>query len=643
MKNISALFLLFLIPLISVGQERLLNQADKKYEEYSFKPAQDIYKHVLDKGYTSAEMLEKLGDTYYFNADYPEAAEIYGRLVREYPQEADPEFYFRYAQALKSVEDYQGAEAAMEEFYTRTGRDPNGKGVREPARNYMEEIRKNSGRYALEGFDQNSEHLEFAPSFYGSELLFSSDRDTGNLARYRHSWNSRDFMDIYRVGRDSSKAAGVSKLGEINSRWHESTTALSPDGQTLYFTRNNYKNGKIVTDAGGYVRLKIYRARLKDSLWSDVEELPINSDSYSIAHPAVSPDGKMLYFASDMPGTTGMSDIYRSVIREDGTFGTPENLGPKVNTTARETFPFVSTDSILYFASDGLPGLGGLDIFAAKLAQLPYQGRVLNVGESVNSPMDDFTYIIDGATRKGYFASNRDGGMGGDDIYAFTELEPLVFDCLQEVTGTVRDKITNEVLPGATVRVIDESNREVTSTITDAQGNYQLTLDCDQGNFVRASRQGYIPSEEFLAPSDGKPQVIDFYLEPESISAGYGDDLAKLLQLSTIYFDFDKYDVRPDAEVELQKVIAALEKYPSLKIKANSHTDSRGPDAYNLWLSQRRAESTVNYIISKGISPDRLLYEGFGETQLVNQCDDGVRCSAEEHELNRRSEFIIYE
>ena len=338
-----------------------------------------------------------------------------------------------------------------------------------------------------------------------------------------------------------------------------------------------------------------------------------------------------------------MSDIFKVSILENGGFGTPENLGSKINTLGRETFPFVSSDNILYFASDGLPGLGGLDVFAVKLEQLPFRGKVLNVGTTVNSPMDDFTYIVNDQTNEGFFASNREGGRGGDDIYAFTEMEPLRFECLQEITGTVRDKITNEVLAGATVRVINEDNQEVSSTLTDAEGNYQLTLDCDQGNFIRASRQGYIPSEEFLSPSDGKPQVVDFYLEPESISAGYGDDLAKLLQLSTIYFDFDKYDIRPDAEVELQKIITAMEKYPSLKIKANSHTDSRGPDAYNLWLSQKRAEATAKYIISKGISADRLRWEGYGETQLVNECDDGVRCAAADHEKNRRSEFIIFE
>ena len=257
--------------------------------------------------------------------------------------------------------------------------------------------------------------------------------------------------------------------------------------------------------------------------------------------------------------------------------------------------------------------------------------------------MDDFTFIFNEDSRKGYFASNRTEGLGSDDIYGFIEHTPLKLECIQEVSGTVRDKISNEVLVGATVKVIDENNEEVLTTITDSEGAYSLSLDCNKGNFVRALMQGYIPSEEYLGKSAGKTNIIDFYLERDRVTGGFGDDLAKLLQLSTIYFDFDKYIIRKDSEIEVQKVIAAMEKYPSLKIKVNSHTDSRGPDAYNLWLSQKRAESTVNYMISKGITQDRLKGEGFGKTKLVNKCANGVHCSAQEHEFNRRSEFIILE
>jgi len=643
-KTSLLLFVMLLGSGLLSAQQQQINRANRAYSEYSFRLAQDIYEKLVEGGVRDAEIYKRLGNTYYFNAEYTDAAKWYGELVNQFESEVGADYYFRYAQALRSTGNYELADQMMERFtgMSRAMADARAS-LYEAGRDYMAEIEANSGRYDTAAFGHNSRYSDFAPTFYKSGLLFSSDRDTGNLARYRHTWNQRDFLDLYEVNLDSASGVRPAKVAGVNTRYHESTSVVSPDGTTLYFTRTNLVNDKRATDEEGMVRLKIYRARLIDGTWGDIEELPFNDDSYSAAHPALSPDGRVLYFASDMAGTKGQSDLWRVQINEDGSFGSPENLGPKINTEARETFPFVTSENILYFSSDGHPGLGGLDVFATKLAYLPYGGKVLNVGRPINSEMDDFTYIISEETRKGYYASNRAGGLGDDDIYAFTETRPLPFDCIQTITGTVRDKITNEVLAGATVRVIDENNNEIGSSITDANGDYEITLDCNQGNFVRASREGYIPSEEYLSPSDGKPRIMDFYLEPENITAGYGDDLAKLLQLSTIYFDFDKWNIRPDAEIEIQKIIAAMEKYPSLKVKVNSHTDSRGPDAYNLWLSQKRADATVRYMVSKGIAPERLTGEGFGETRLINQCANGVRCSDADHELNRRSEFIIME
>ena len=598
---------------------------------------------MLDKGYVSADLLKRLGDSYYFNADYQEASNTYKKLVDGYATDLGPEYYFRYAQTLKSLGDYDGSDGIMEKFTQITSDDIRAIAFKGEG-NYLEDIRKNSGRYELENFDYNSTYSDFAPSFYKEGLIFSSDRDTGNLARYRHTWNSKDFLDLYKVNVDSVSTDRVAKIGEnVNTRLHESTSATTKDGSTLFFTRNNIKEGKYIKDDKGVIRLKIFRAVLIDGVWSNIEELPFNSNNYSVANPALSPDEKTLYFASDMPGTLGESDIFKVAIKSDGTFGTPMNLGNNINTEARETFPFVTSEEILYISSDGHPGLGGLDVFATKIKFGKYDNAVVNVGEPINSKMDDFTFIINEESRNGYFASNRTDGMGADDIYGFIEHTPLKLECIQEVSGTVRDKISNEVLVGATVKVIDEDNKEILTTITDSEGTYGLSLDCNKGNFVRALMQGYVPSEEYLGKSAGKTNIIDFYLERDVVTGGFGDDLAKLLQLSTIYFDFDKYNIRKDSEIEVQKVIAAMEKYPSLKIKVNSHTDSRGPDAYNLWLSQKRAEATVNYMISIGITQDRLKGEGFGETRLMNQCVNGVRCSAKEHEFNRRSEFIILE
>lgn len=647
LKRIPILLLMFFGCLASVlaqdsipdkQQAKRKAKADQRYEEYSFSPAIDIYKKVLDKGYASSDLLKRLGNAYYFNAKYQEAANIYKKLEESYPDEMEVDFIFRYAQSLKSLGNYDEADQLMEKFKTMTAVDV------DFDEDYLAKIEENSGRYDVKPFEYNSKYSDFAASYYEKGLIFASDRDTGNLARYRHTWNSKDFLDLYKVNADSASNGRAIKLeGDVNTRLHESTSVVTKDGTTMYFTRNNFLDGKKKKDEQGVIRLKIYSAERINGVWTNVTELPFNNDSYSVAHPVLSPDEKRLYFVSDMTGSVGESDIFMTEIIGDGTYGPIINLGKNINTIGRETFPFITKDGVLYFSSDGHQGLGGLDVFATKITFNDYNQPVVNVGRPINGPLDDFSFIFDAESKKGYFSSNREGGMGEDDIYEFVENDPLVLDCIQEVSGTVRDRISNEVLAGATVMVIDEENKEISSTITDSKGNYILQLDCSKGNFVRASRDGYVPAEEYLNKSDGKPRIIDFYLERDVVTGGFGDDLAKLLQLSTIYFDLNKYNIRPDAEIEIQKVIVAMEKYPSLKIKVNSHTDSRGVDAYNLWLSQKRAESTVNYMISKGISSNRLQGEGFGESRLVNECSNGVPCSSEEHQLNRRSEFIIFE
>jgi outer membrane protein OmpA-like peptidoglycan-associated protein len=643
-KILFTIIILFFTVSNSIGQEKGLERANEKYEAYSFKPAIDIYKKVIDKGYVSADLLKKLANSYYYNANYKEASDVYKRLVDEYESEVTPEYYFRYAQTLKSLDLYDEADDLMDKFSEMTSNDYRANSFNGD-RDYRKEIKENSGRFTIEPFEYNTVYSEFAPSYYKEGLIFSSDRDTGNLAKYRHTWNSKDFLDLYKVNADSTSLNTVIKLDKdvINTRLHESTSIATKDGSVIYFTRNNIVENKYIKDENGVIRLKIFRVKIIDGIFSELEELPFNSNDYSVAHPALSPDEKTLFFASDMPGTLGESDIFKVTINDDGTFGTPENLGNTINTEARETFPFITSEEVLYFSSDGHPGLGGLDVFGTKISENTYSGIIKNVGEPINGQLDDFTFIFNDEDKTGFFASNRESGLGNDDIYSFIENTPLELDCRKLISGTVRDKISNQVLVGASVKVLNEENEEEYTTLTDSNGNYEVYVNCSEGNFIRAFMDGYIPSESYLAKSDASPEVIDFYLERDTVSAGFGDDLAKLLQLSTIYFDLNKYNIRPDAEVEIQKIIAAMEKYPSLKLKVNSHTDSRGKDAYNLWLSQKRAESTVGYMISKGISEDRLQGEGFGETKLVNNCGNNSNCSSKEHDLNRRSEFIIME
>ncbi|WP_340076725.1 OmpA family protein [Leptobacterium sp. I13] len=625
------------------AQQRKIERADKKYDKYAFITAIDIYERVANKGYQSAELYKKLGNAYYFNAKYEDAAKWYEQLTAMRNVTIEPEYYFRYAQSLKATKEYTKADGMMDMFNKAKGTDSRA-ALYTSQQNYLEQIKLQSDRYDIALATLNSTYSDFAPSFYKEGLIFSSARDTGVLTRYKHSWDEQPFLDLYtssEVNKEQATATPVKLSKNINTRYHESTTTFTKDGQTMYFTRSNYNNKKYGKDAEGINKLKIYKATLHNGNWSNITELPFNSDDFSCAHPTLSTDEKQLYFASDRPGSYGLSDIYSVAIHEDGSYSKPINLGKEINTEGRETFPFMSTSGKLYFASDGHPGLGGLDIFVAEMEK---PSSIHNIGSPVNGPKDDFSFIIDEAKSTGYFASNRDGGVGSDDIYFFIETIPLVTQCEQVVTGVITDKNRKTPIPNAQVLVINTKNELLQTVVTDSEGTYKVTIDCTQDHFMRATKETYTPSETLVSASYGTDTLtINFELEKETVTAGIGDDLAQLLQLKPIYFDFDKAKIRKDAEIELEKVVAAMEKYPSIKIDIRAHTDSRANDAYNMRLSEKRAKATIDYLIKQGIGPSRITGRGYGETQLVNECGNGVPCSIEKHQLNRRSEFVIME
>ena len=385
--------------------------------------------------------------------------------------------------------------------------------------------------------------------------------------------------------------------------------------------------------------MKLYKSKLEDGVWQKAEELPFNSEEYSVAHPALSADGKTLYFASDMPGTLGLSDIWKVAINHDDTFGEPVNLGNTINTEGRDTFPFVTQSGRLFFASDGHVGLGGLDIFVANGDTNTVE--VINVGKPVNSTVDDFSLILNEETGEGYFASNRANGVGNDDIYSIT---PVIPKCEQLITGVVTDNETKQVIAGTTVQLRNAENEVLAQTTTEAQGRYSFNdIACATGYAVRGEKETYKPAEASVTTADASGETVkDLILTPELVIRE-GDDLAIVLNLNPIYFDYDKSFIRPDAALELAKVISVMRQFPTLKIDVRSHTDSRGRDTYNKALSQRRNSSTIQYIIDQGIASNRLTGRGYGESQLLNRCSNGVKCSDEEHQLNRRSEFIVVE
>ena len=618
-------------------------KGNKEYEKYAYIDAIKTYERIYEKGYKSPDMLLKIGNAYYFNAELEKANKWYAELYATNPEQ-EPEFYYRYAQTLKAVKENDKAAAMLVTFSEKSGNDSRAK-LLSQNRDYLAEIKANSGRYKIENAGINTKYSDYGTAFMGTKVVFSSARDTGNFSKRIHTWTGQYFTNLYDspIAEDGSLGA-VGKFGKkLNTKFHEDTPTFTKDGKTVYFTRNNFLD-KRGFDASKVTLLKIYKATVnKEGQWDNITPLPFNSDSYQVAHPALSPDEKTLYFVSDMPGTRGQSDLFKVKINEDGSFGNAENLGDAINTEGRETYPFISDDNELYFASDGQPGLGGLDIYITKI---PKDGstnfkEVLNVGEEANSPKDDFAFIINFKTKNGFVSSNRDGGQGSDDIYKFVESKPIW--CDQILFGVVTDEDTKAVLPNVKLILFDEKFNQLKETTSDAEGKYEfLEVVCGTKYYVRASLEDYTTKEAsvIIGKETGKTE-LNIELKTSTCKVKIGDDLADCFKINLIYFDLDKWNIRPDAAVDLAKLLDVLNQNPSMKINIRSHTDSRASFAYNDRLSQRRAKSTKDWLIKNGITADRLTSEGLGENELVNKCSDNVKCTEPEHQLNRRSEFVI--
>ena len=496
------------------------------------------------------------------------------------------------------------------------------------------------GEYAIKNLDINTKNSDFGTAYFGKDkIIFAAPTDNTMLVKKVWNENGQQFLDIY-IGTITESRDIIDKkriLGDVNTKYHEAGVAISKDLKTVYFTANNYYQKKFLTDSSGVNTLQIFRAQLDvDGKWILKEKLPFNNDQYSIGHPALNHDDTKLYFVSDMPGSYGGTDIYVVDINEDGSFGTPKNLGPKINTVGREMFPYIGEDNILYFSTEGHPGYGELDVFASKIFDNSVS-QPINLDEPVNSIADDFAFIIDDSRDRGFFSSNRKEGKGDDDIYSFLASPGLYIHCEQKIVGVVRSESSGELLPGAKVVLLDEDGDEISSTVADASGAYVLSgALCDTDVVVIGSLLRYLNDEQEITmvnDIDAAPYMLNLNLPDQFVS--------NRVNINTIYFDFDKSNIRPDAAKELDKVVQVMNEYPQLLIEAGSHTDSRGKDKYNMDLSERRAKSTVDYIVSRGISLDRITYKGYGETQLVNNCTNGVKCSREEHQLNRRTEFKI--
>lgn len=650
--NLNHIFYVLAILFSCLGnaQEEKLKEADKMFEGFAFIDAQKIYLEVAKTGYKSENLFKKLGDSYYFNNDLENALNWYAKLYELNPN-LPKEYLFKYAQSLKSVKQYDEADLIMLKFNALNKNDSRVSRLKNE-RDYLEIIDMQSDRFTLSETPINSEYSEFSPSFYKDKLVYASNKPKFSLMRRIDEWSNQPYLNLYSVELSDSlevTSQPINFLDELNSRFHESSPVFTRDGKTVYFTRNNLVDNQLKRGDDGVSYLKLFKSELgEDNSWSKPQELPFNSDNFSIAHPALSSDEKTLYFSSDMEGTRGRSDLYKVDIIDDNTYSEPENLGDAINTEGRESFAFVSEDNMLYFSSDGHLGLGGLDVFVAAIKENGELGEVFNVGKPINSNKDDFSFIIDSKIKKGFFASNRGEADTSDDIYSFRQLQELMTACFQSINGKIYNFSTDEALKGAKVELYDEDLNLLQSTVTSSEGLYQFEIECGTKYVVRVSKDNFITEEEFVKTNTDfdTENSLNFNVQGGNelgvTEVDNGDDLSELLQLDPIYFDFDAFQIRPDAEVELQKIIAVMKSYPELRIEIRSHTDSRGDDAYNKALSEKRAKATRDYIVSKtGIESSRIIAKGYGETQPVNSCSNESVCTQEEHDQNRRSEFII--
>ncbi len=632
-----------MISILSIGcffsvsaQEVKEKIAEKKYEGYSYIDAIAIYEKVAEKGHVSVELFQKLGDSYYFNGMLDKSKVWYDKLFQIENQNLDPEYYFRYSQSLKAVKAYKEADKMMEKFYALTN-DYRGE-LYVKNKLYLIDINNSLDKYTITDAGINSEFSDYGGNFKDTKMYFVSNRIPKKNNKKIDKWTNQNFLNIYRAEfSDSAKAVYIDEIvDEFNTKYHESSPVFTKDGKTMYFTRNNYNNGRVVMDKDKVIKLKLFKASSEDGKWVKITELPFNNNEYNMAHPALSPDEKTLYFASDMPGGYGNSDLYKVAINDDGSYGKPENLGDKINTKARETFPFIASDTILYFSSDGLIGMGGLDIFKSVPDENGNYSSFQNVGAPINSERDDFGFVESPFKNIFFVSSNREGGKGYDDIYKVkVNPEPKKV----EYADTILDEISKEPIKNAKITFLDANQNIIATTNSDSLGSFKINdVRLDREYFVKIESESYITKEFRIKKGGIKDNDLEIF--PKIIQIKSGDDLVKLLNI-TIYFDLDKYFIRSDAEVELAKVIEILKMYPNLKIDIRSHTDSRQSEAYNLRLSNFRANSTRDYLIKKGITKERITCKGYGESQLLNNCADEVPCTREQHQENRRSEFII--
>jgi outer membrane protein OmpA-like peptidoglycan-associated protein len=540
----------------------------------------------------------------------------------ETPQDA--ETYFQYAQMLKAQGKYEEANKQMKQFAAKAPNDQRAKQFNDNP-NYLPKLLDKQKQYDLKVLDVNSDKSDFGAFLLDNSLYFASAR---NGARKNYGWTDQPFLDIYKANYNlDGTITNAELVADVNSKWHDGPATLTTDGNTMYFASESFLEKSFEKDKIDNKKLKIsqvnlFKASNINGKWSNITVLPFCGSEYSTGNPFLSKDGKTLYFSSNMPGSIGGIDVWKVAVNQDGSFGTPENMGTKINTEGDESFPSVSEDNkMFYFASSARQGFGGYDLFMYDMSK----GESVNMGKPINSEKDDFAFSFHKEKNIGFLSSNR---SGVDNIYLATPV------CGVEIMTIVTDAKTGAILANAKVAIVDEKKNVIATETSNAKGEVTYYVECDKNYTVQASKDGYESNTFPVAASKGGQKKVDAPLNPIDVIVTDTE-----VVLKPIFFEFNKSNITQDGAFELDKLVQVMQNNQDMVIMAKSHTDNRGSDVYNLRLSDSRAKSTIQYIISKGISKDRISAKGMGETEPKVDCKE--ECTEEQYAANRRSEFLI--
>ena len=635
MKNIfTFIALTFLSTSIINAQDNSTKKADKQFSKLEFVKAAESYKKLINKGKSSDYVVTQLAECYYNIFNTLEAEKWYATLDEE---SSNPDIIFKYSQMLKANGKYKLFNEWMNKFIELRPADNRAMAFKEDP-NYLPKIISKGKRFNVQNLDINSEYSDFGGTLNNNKLYITSSRNTVGLfdigrwitQRINYGWNNEPYLDVYSFDVSTSGSYTNEDYldSNINTKYHEGLASFDSKGN-MYISRESFYENEYVKDPESNnitSLIGIYKMGQGDK---NVVALNINSIEYFVKNPSISSDDKTLYFSSDMPGGFGNFDIYRGDIDEEGNITNIKNLGQKINTEGQEMFPFIADNDNLYFSSDSQLGLGGLDVFFTKEVDGKW-ASVRNVGIPVNSNADDFAFNINEESGEGFVSSNRSGGKGSDDIYSIKRLEPI---CDVLLTANVIDSKTKLTIESATTSVADKEGNIASTKTSSSNGVTEFMLVCDEAGKLIVSKEGYNSKVVEIKMSNEEFNSIDVMLDPiEKII------IAEKIELNIIYFDFDKSNIKAQAAFELDKLVQIMNKYPEMTVSIESHTDSKGPSSYNQRLSERRAKTTSQYVISKGIDSSRLSSAGKGESSPVVDC---TNCSKEEDQLNRRSEFII--